>query len=84
MSERRFAFVQWEFAGRLGPEPGRYPVRRFAGDDVREIVIIGGLESARRIPRGRRRAPSRRRRGASSSPITTTWRGSSPAYRRTT
>ena len=55
MSERRFAFVQWEFAGRLGPDPGRYPVRRFAGDDVREIVIVGGLEAPRREPRERRR-----------------------------
>ena len=25
MTERRFGFVQWEFAGRLGPDPGRYP-----------------------------------------------------------
>ncbi len=31
VTERRFGFVQWEFAGRLGPDPGRYhgaPVRR--------------------------------------------------------
>jgi hypothetical protein len=56
VSERRFAFVQWEFPGRLGPAPGRYPVRRFAGDDVREVVIVGGLEAPRRAPlRGRRR-----------------------------
>ena len=48
MTDRRFGFVQWEFAGRLGPDPGRYPVRRFAGDDVREIVVIGGLEAPRR------------------------------------
>jgi len=55
-TERRFGFVQWEFAGRLGPDPGRYPVRRFAGDDVREIVVIGGYEAARRslLPRPRR------------------------------
>jgi hypothetical protein len=59
MTERRFCFVQWEFAGRLGPDPGRYPVRRFAGDDVREIVVIGGLEGPRRslLP-ARRRARS--------------------------
>ena len=58
MSERRFGFVQWEFAGRLGPGPGRYPVRRFAGDDVREILVIGGLEAPRRSrpPRRGRRA----------------------------
>jgi hypothetical protein len=56
VTERRFGFVQWEFAGRLGPDPGRYPVRRFAGDDVREIVVIGGLEAPRRsrLPRSRR------------------------------
>ena len=53
MTERLFGFVQWEFAGRLGPDPGRYPVRRFAGDDVREIVVIGGLAAPRRtlLPR---------------------------------
>jgi hypothetical protein len=56
VTERRFGFVQWEFAGRLGPDPGRYPVRRFAGDDVQEIVVIGGLEAPRRslLPRRRR------------------------------
>jgi hypothetical protein len=56
VTDRRFGFVQWEFAGRLGPDPGRYPVRRFAGDDVREIVVIGGLEAPRRslLPRRRR------------------------------
>jgi hypothetical protein len=56
VTERRFGFVQWEFAGRLGPDPGRYPVRRFAGDEVREIVVIGGYEAARRslLPRARR------------------------------
>jgi hypothetical protein len=59
VSERRFAFVQWEFPGRLGPEPGRYPVRRFAGDDVREIVIVGGLEAPRRRAFGRRARPRR-------------------------
>jgi len=55
-AERRFGFVQWEFPGRLGPDPGRYPVRRFAGDDVREIVVIGGFEAPRRalLPRPRR------------------------------
>ncbi len=60
MSERRFGFVQWEFAGRLGPDPGRYPVRRFAGDDVREVLVIGGIEGHRRTGRrlrGRRARP---------------------------
>jgi hypothetical protein len=55
VGERRFGFVQWEFPGRLGPEPGRYPVRRFAGDDVREIVIIGGVDAPRRGLAGVRR-----------------------------
>jgi hypothetical protein len=50
VSERRFGFVQWEFAGRLGPDPGRYPVRRFAGDDVRQIVVIGAYEAPARVP----------------------------------
>jgi hypothetical protein len=55
VTDRRFGFVQWEFAGRLGPDPGRYPVRRFAGDDVREIVVIGGLEAPRRVLVSKRR-----------------------------
>lgn len=55
MTERRFAFVQWEFPGRLGPEPGRYPVRRYAGDEVREIVVIGGVHAPRAGGRARRR-----------------------------
>ena len=63
MTDRRFGFVQWEFAGRLGPDPGRYPVRRFAGDDVREIVVIGGIEAARRS-----RGPRRRRARAVPAP----------------
>jgi hypothetical protein len=33
--------VQWEFPGRLGPDAGRYPVRRFAGDDVQQVLVIG-------------------------------------------
>jgi hypothetical protein len=53
----RFGFVQWEFPGRLGPEPGRYVVRRYAGDDVRHVVVIGGFDA----PRRRRRGPRPRR-----------------------
>ena len=56
-ASRRFSFVQWEFAGRLGPEAGRYVVRRFAGDDPRHVVVIGELE-----------APRRRRLGAPAAP----------------
>jgi hypothetical protein len=48
--------VQWEFPGRLGPPPGRYPVRRYAGDEVRQIVVIGGLDAPRRGRRRRRTA----------------------------
>jgi hypothetical protein len=33
--------VQWEFPGRLGPDAGRYTVRRFAGDDVQQVLVIG-------------------------------------------
>src|SRR5215207_5195174 len=61
MTERLFGFVQWEFPGRLGPDPGRYPVRRFAGDDVRGIVVIGGFEAPRRslLARSRRAKAAR-------------------------
>jgi hypothetical protein len=47
--------VQWEFPGRLGPPPGRYVVRRFAGDAVREVIVVGEGEAPRRI--GRREPP---------------------------
>ncbi|HWK27716.1 MAG TPA: hypothetical protein VNS09_14205 [Solirubrobacter sp.] len=41
--------MQWEFAGRLGPAPGRYVVRRYAGDEVREVVVVDdGAAPARR------------------------------------
>ncbi len=47
--------MQWEFPGRLGPPPGRYVVRRFAGDDVREVIVVGLGEAPRRL--GRREPP---------------------------
>jgi hypothetical protein len=50
----RFGFVQWEFPGRLGPDPGRYVVRRYAGDDVRQVVVIGGFDAPRRRLRNAR------------------------------
>jgi hypothetical protein len=50
----RFGFVQWEFPGRLGPDPGRYVVRRYAGDDVRHVVVIGGFDAPRRRLRSAR------------------------------
>ena len=62
--ERRFRFVQWEFAGRLGPPPGRYVVRRFAGDDVREVVVVTEADAPRRRAGAARRAARRR------SPVT--------------
>ena len=46
--DRRFRFVQWEFAGRLGPPPGRYVVRRYAGDVVREVVVVTEGSAPRR------------------------------------
>ena len=49
--DRRFRFVQWEFAGRLGPPPGRYVVRRYAGDDVREVVVVTEASAPRRLAR---------------------------------
>jgi hypothetical protein len=50
--------VQWEFAGQIGPEAGRYVIRRYAGDDARHVVVIGDLEA----PRRRRRIGGRRAR----------------------
>ena len=50
-----FGFVQWEFAGRLGPDPGRYVVRRFAGDDGAPRLVIGGARGAAAAPLPRRR-----------------------------
>jgi hypothetical protein len=50
----RFGFVQWEFPGRLGPDLGRYVVRRYAGDDVQQVVVIGGFDAPRRRLRSAR------------------------------
>jgi hypothetical protein len=47
--------VQWEFAGKIGPEAGRYVIRRYAGDDARHVVVIGDLEAPRRRRLGRAR-----------------------------
>lgn len=63
--------MQWEFAGRLGPEPGRYVIRRFAGDDPRHVVVIGGLEAPRRRRFGGRRA-RRAPAGAAPAPVEVT------------
>ena len=50
--------MQWEFAGRLGPPPGRYVVRRFAGDEVRQVVIVSEPTPSAPPHRRRRRAPA--------------------------
>jgi hypothetical protein len=64
----RFGFVQWEFPGRLGPDLGRYVVRRYAGDNVRHVVVIGGFDAPRRRRRGAR--PRRADPGPTSVEIT--------------
>ena len=48
--------MQWEFAGQIGPEAGRYVIRRYAGDDARHVVVISDLELPRRRRLGRSRA----------------------------
>ena len=40
----------------MGPDPGRYVVRRYAGDDVRQVLVIGGFDAPRRLRRRARRA----------------------------
>ena len=56
-----FGFVQWELPGRLGPDPGRYVVRRYAGDEAQQVVVIGGLDAPPR--RHGAAAPARPSRG---------------------
>jgi hypothetical protein len=54
--------VQWDFAGRLGPPPGRYVVRRFAGDEAREVIVVaeaGVAAAAGRLGRMAARRPHR-------------------------
>ena len=53
-----FGFVQFELPGRVGPQPGRYVVRRYAGDEARWIVVVSGHEAERRWLPGRRRPKS--------------------------
>jgi hypothetical protein len=55
--------VQWELAGRLGPAPGRYVLRRYAGDEVQAVVIVAEADAA---PAER---PRRRRRRAVPGPL---------------
>ncbi len=51
--ERSFAFVQFEFPGRLGLDDGRYMVR--SGEDVEHVLVVSGAEAAARSRRGGRR-----------------------------
>ncbi len=43
--------MQWELPGRLGPPPGRYVVRRYAGDDAQSVVVISEGTAPRRVGR---------------------------------
>jgi hypothetical protein len=53
---RFFTFVQWEFPGRLGPDPGRYVMRSFAGDPAHHVLVIETGEAPRRRRLGRGKA----------------------------
>ena len=57
-----FGFVQFELPGRVGPAPGRYVVRRYAGSEAQWIVVVGGHEAERRWLPGRRRPRAAERR----------------------
>ena len=43
--------MQWELPGRLGPPPGRYVVRRYAGDDAQSVIVISEGTAPRRVGR---------------------------------
>jgi hypothetical protein len=61
--------VQWDFAGRLGPPPGRYVVRRFAGDDAREVIVVAESGTPAAPGRLSRLAGRRPRRVAAPAPV---------------
>ena len=42
--------MQWEFAAR-GFVPGRYVVRRYAGDTAQSVIVIGDGTAPRRVGR---------------------------------
>ena len=75
-----FGFVQWELAGRLGPDPGRYVVRRYAGDEAQQVVVDrrprrrrGARRRCARPPSpARRRSTSRARRSSRADRSTAT------------
>jgi hypothetical protein len=62
--ERSFAFVQFEFPGRLGLDDGRYMVR--SGEDVEHVLVVSGGEAAPHA--GRRGRRWRVRSAAAESP----------------
>ena len=62
-------FVQWEFPGRLGPDPGRYVLRRFAGDPAHHVLVLESGEAPRRRRLGRGRP---RRAGPEPAPVDVT------------
>jgi hypothetical protein len=64
--ERSFAFVQFEFPGRLGLDDGRYVVR--SGEDVEHVLVVAGGEAIPPPSRAHRRA--RRWRVQSAEPGT--------------
>lgn len=66
---RFFTFVQWEFPGRLGPDPSRYVLRRFAGDPAHHVLVVESGEAPRRRRLGRGRP---RRAGSESAPVDVT------------
>jgi hypothetical protein len=61
--------VQWEFAGSLGPEAGRYVLRRYAGDDPRHVVVVGSVGAAAARRRLGRRRPRTAAPGAAADAV---------------
>ncbi len=69
-----FGFVQFEHAGRVGPDPGRYVVRRYAGDDPQHVLVIGAAGAPRHgfLASRRRRRPRAVDPGPSDEPLEVT------------
>jgi len=60
----RFRFVQLEFAGRLGPDDGRYAVREAAGMPIDQVLVLATLGA----PYAAGLLTGRRARSASAEP----------------
>ena len=58
MASRLFRFVQLEVPWRLGPDDGRYVVRRHAGEMPEHVLVIATLGAAQRRLIGGKRAKS--------------------------